>query len=529
MTIDYVLWVALTIQVGLFVRSFQLARADDSDALDSLRVQFEDDVIDRASRGDGPDWVRYMDEGDRVHERRIDRLRVWATAALVVGIGGTMAALAIGSAVQDIEQQSSSAALAGLIAAISPALMASLAGVLNNLLITLVLFHISDKRFEDSLNEFRNALRECSARYPPHEKFTDAVRDQLGIAFREAVRTFPDAFAQLGSSVKELGEVNEAQSKALLAAASGLMSGANSITGAVSEIPPVAALLRLSIDELSGLPNEIGQMLDETRARWEEEIRRDQESFTSGVIQVVEDQGALLEIKLGAFENWEQKRHAAVELLQKSVSGIEKTVEDLPATFAREVGRAADTMGKEFGLEARQHVGDLTSAIRDGNNTLREHLDQTALDLQNHFLNDTSKVVADTYTKVYGNVEDTLLKSLSDVQEGFMEAVKTLPDNAKTFAASLTTADKKLQQSIERLKEAADHLERVAKLSEEFETSLTNALRDSTTEALGQFRSQMQDIETGIRSLAERSGPKRGVLRRFFRKLTRRGRRGGVS
>ena len=118
---DPVLWLVLLLQAGVFVRCWFLARGDDSDALDDLWKQFKRDVIGRASRGDGPDWVRYMDEADRVHERRIDTLRVWATAALVVGIGGTMAALAIRLTGAGIDQQSSGAALGGLITAIGPA------------------------------------------------------------------------------------------------------------------------------------------------------------------------------------------------------------------------------------------------------------------------------------------------------------------------------------------------------------------------------------------------------------------------
>ena len=72
-----------------------IAREDESEELDRLWNTFKQDIQGRAKRGDGPDWVRYMDEADRVHERRVDRMRVWATAALVVGIGGTMLALAV--------------------------------------------------------------------------------------------------------------------------------------------------------------------------------------------------------------------------------------------------------------------------------------------------------------------------------------------------------------------------------------------------------------------------------------------------
>ena len=185
---DPVVVLVLAVQVAIFWRCSVLARGDESEELDRLWKTFKQDILSRAKRGDGPDWVRYMDEADRVHERRVDRMRVWATGALVVGIGGTMAALAYrlwGLSTFEL----------GVLTAFAPALVASLTGVLNNLAITLGLFRLSDRRFEQALNDFRQALRTCSDENAPQERFADAVRDQLGEAFREAVRSFPEAFA----------------------------------------------------------------------------------------------------------------------------------------------------------------------------------------------------------------------------------------------------------------------------------------------------------------------------------------------
>ena len=284
---------------------------------------------------------------------------------------------------------------------------------------------------------------------------------------------------------------------------------------------------------MHALPNQIAQTLEEARARWEKEVRRDQDSFIGGVKQVLDNQQVLLESTRSAFDAWEQHRRddaaqqeaewrAAIDLLQKSASDIVKTVDGLPSTFTREVGRTADTMGKQFGLEAQQHVGDLARAVRDGNSALREEIDETTRNLQNHFLNNISVVVAKTLKLVYREVEDTLLSSLKEVGEGLREALDTLPENARTFAASLTTADEKLQQSIDRLTESAAHLQQVAKLTEQFEPSLTRTLRDAMTESLTPILSQMQDIIVQLARQTEFSKPPSGSLRWLFRKLTRR-------
>ena len=382
--LDPVLDVVLLAQLGIFCRCWFLARGDDSEALDGLWKQFKHDIIGRAHRGDSPDWVRYMDEADRVHERRIDRLRVWATAALVVGIGGTMAALAIrltGAATDD--QPSSGAALGGLIAAVGPALWASLSGVANNLAVTLWLFHWSDRQFKAALDDFRRALQICSDENTPAGQFADAVREQLGQAFREAVRSFPEAFARLDESVTHLAQVNREQSQSMVKAATGLQGGVDGLAASVAKITPLSELLHAATSELRTVPDQLRQTLDETRAAWAQEMRRDEEAFIGGARQVLDDQRALLESIRDAFHRWERGRRDSaeqqqatwretVELVQKASAEIVGTVERLPAVFTGEVERISGALGEEFSLGARQHVADLRDSAEQQQATWRE-------------------------------------------------------------------------------------------------------------------------------------------------------------
>ena len=535
--------VVILIEVIIFLLCWILAGADDSSKLNELCRQFKRDIIGRASRGNGPDWVRYMDEADRVHDRSVDQLRVLATSALVVGIGGTMFALAsrltgMNGALDAIaDHDPPAAALGGLIAAVGSALWASFSGVVNNVLILWLFFPKSDWRFAVSLDEFRNVLQECSDENSPHEKFADAVRDQLGNAFRDAVRTFPRAFARLDESVKSLGEVTEAQSKAVLEAAARLKEGADGLTFAALKIVPAATLLQSSTDHLRALPDQFKQIFDETCATWEQEIRRDQDAFINVVQEVASNQEALLERTKSAFDEWEDKRRDSaaqqeaewqhtINLIQVSASEIVKTVNGLPGMFTKEVGRTADTMGKQFGLEARQHVGDLIMAIRDGNKSFREQIEANSRDLQSRFLNDTSRVVEKTLDRVYRRVEGTLLDELNEVGKGINEALVKLPANAQTFASSLSAADDKLRLSIERITESADHLKRVAELTEHFEKSLADALKNAVApnmelleRQMSKVVSEMQRTYNSIDEVLRRFDPP--VKRRFefFRKV----------
>ena len=526
--LDPVVLLVLAFQAVIFLRCNAIARADESDELNRLWNTFKHDIQSRAKRGDGPDWVRYMDEADRVHERRVDGMRVWATAALVVGIGGTMGALAYRLwGLSDFE--------IGVLAAFAPALLASLSGVANNLLITLWLFGISDGRFEQALNDFRLALRRCSDENAPENRFADAVRDRLGEAFREAVRSFPDAFAQLDRSVQHMGEAAAAQSRSTLEAAAGLQRGVEGLTAAAAQIAPAADLLNSATTDLRTIPGQLRQILDEARETWAREMRRDQDAFIGAVRQVLDDQRAILGRTRQVLQRWERGRREAaeqqqaawresVDLVQKGAAEIAAIVEALPAAFTREIEQIADRLGREFSIGAEQHVADLTQALREGIETLAERIETSMREVRNQLLNDTSRVVGESAEEVYRRVGEPLSSILQRVTRGIEEALGTLPENAATFAGSLATADEKLQQSIDRLKAAADHLEKVVELNEGLHASLTRAFRDGAADSFEPVRKDLQDIADELRRVAElKTGARRGFWRRLFDRLRRRG------
>ena len=411
------------------------------------------------------------------------------------------------------------------------------------------LFGLSDGRFEQALNDFRQALRTCSDENAPQERFADAVRDQLGEAFREAVRSFPEAFAQLDRSVQHMGESAAAQSQSMIEAASGLQRGVDGLTAAAVQIAPVAELLNTATTELRSVPGQLRQTLDETREAWAQEMRRDQEAFIGTVRQVLDDQRAMLgrteqqhtawrESVRQVLQRWERGRREAAEqqhtawresvgLVQKAAAEIVATAESLPAAFTREVEQIAGGLGREFSRGAQQHVADLTQELREGNRSLVEQIDASTRELQNRLLHDTSRVVGESAEEVHRRVGEPLLSMLQNVSRGIEEALRTLPGQAETFAAGLSTADEKLQQSIERLKESADHLEKVAQLTENFQTSLTRAFRDGAARSFEPLQGQLQDVVTALRRAAARADrseaePPSGFFRRLYNRLRRR-------
>lgn len=259
-----------------------------------------------------------------------------------------------------------------------------------------------------------------------------------------------------------MGETAAKQSQSMAEAASGLQRGVDGLTAAAVRIAPVAELLNTARTELHAVPGQFQQTLDETRVAWAQEMRRDQEAFIGTVQQVLDDQRAILDRTRHALQRWERGRRDAAEqqqtvwrdtvgLVQKAAAEIVTAAEGLPDAFAREVAQISGELGREFGIRAQQHVADLTQEMREGNRTLREQIEASTRELQNRLLHETSRVVGESAEEVHQRVGEPLLSMLQRVSRGIEEALHTLPENAGTFAASLSAADEKLKQSIARL------------------------------------------------------------------------------
>ena len=90
-----VLLVLAACQGAILYRAWITSRGDDYPRMRELNARFADDLVGRARRGQGPDWLRYRAELDRLFEARDDRLRSFAAAALAAGLGATLIALVV--------------------------------------------------------------------------------------------------------------------------------------------------------------------------------------------------------------------------------------------------------------------------------------------------------------------------------------------------------------------------------------------------------------------------------------------------
>ena len=514
------------VQAGIFWKCWKFGRKGQVIELSRLGERFKQDVVDQARRGEGPDWVRYMDEADRVQEAMFDKMRTWAMSALVVGIGGTMVVLVM--KLGDMPNESgvvsefirrSLPAILSLIESIGDALQVSLYGVANNLAISWLCFPRLNRRFDEALDDYRNCLQQCSGENSPQRMFSEIVRDELGKAFKDAVRKFPEAFSQLDKSVESLGEIISTQSEAVLNAARELRDGAQTLTGASTRIVPAAQMLQSSTDQLRDMPIQLGHMFEKVvSAWWKSEVQSDLKQFTTEMGSVLDRQSALGRQILESVEKWEGHRSAAVkeqqqlwertidqvqaqqevwkrriEEVQRSAAEINTTVQRVPTDFSEQIGKMAGRLGIEFGSRAEQHVVDLINVISgDDDTSLRRMLESMSEQMHSRFLDSAKEIVMDTREDVNRQVEEVLIDPLNAIREGLTEALNELPGKAQNFAESLSTVDEKLRSVIDLMDESARQLKSVSRLSDGFEKSLTVALQNVATLSIERLERQVR-------------------------------------
>ena len=142
-------WVVLAVVLVLlgsyFLRCLTLIRSEQvARQLHKLRTRFEREIQDRVARGQNPDWLYYTDEASREQEAVRESLRTYGTIALATGVGGTMLALVLYLLFGDTT--TATEPLQQLLREMGAALIASLLGVADNVLILWVLLPWANRR-----------------------------------------------------------------------------------------------------------------------------------------------------------------------------------------------------------------------------------------------------------------------------------------------------------------------------------------------------------------------------------------------
>ncbi len=141
-------------QIFLLRRALAAAAGIAPSEREEIRQRCEADLSERAGRGLPPDWHYCQNELERAYEIRDDRIRRLASAALAVGLLGTLLAIVL-----HFFTSGGGFEPARLIAATGVALLGSLLGVIGHLAIVLVILPRAEEIFRSEATDFDGFLR----------------------------------------------------------------------------------------------------------------------------------------------------------------------------------------------------------------------------------------------------------------------------------------------------------------------------------------------------------------------------------
>lgn len=532
--------------------------------LRELLPAFTADIETRAVRGQDPDWLRYSEESDRQHEDTCERIRNYATTALATGIGGTMLILMLhlGAGSESTD------AVRSLLQEMGLALVASLLGVMCNLVILLAILPGASNQFRSEREGFIRTLRGVSETNPPRTPSTnlgDAVSDKLDQFLQNTASNLPEVIAGFRDSVGSLDGI------------------ASDFKTSAEQMESSTGALASSIASLDGFPKNLGQELARARQEWISDLQKKQELHLEAFGKALSEQAENVEKTLADMREWdenrakaesewreqrseEERRHrsALAELLKASTveqseavrkvmatldewqatrteaeerwleqqamdrerqrqslrqvvsatGDVASAAERLPRAFSEEILRASDTLGKRFGLEARQQVADVIDATQKGNVELREHLESHVRQLVNEMgdiVHQGLKPTEEGISKIGRNLEAA--------GEDLRKSVKEFADHGQNFRASLDGAARGIDASTEQLAGVHEKTQvSIAQIQEEYRMMHIT---------LGK---SIEKTESLLRELSIASGQARqgGFLSRIFGlgKRPGRGRRG---
>ncbi len=404
-------------------------------------------------------------------------------------------------------------------------LLGSLTGVALNLLIILVYLPAAEGRFSAQSKHLFQSLGSLGDQHPPQEAFTQTLREELSqirqslntefaSAFSTAITGFPEVVTRLGGNIDKLAEVVEAQGESIGGAVKDLTQCAVTVARSSSSLQPAAERLAEATEILVRMPQDLREVVDDTRNHWLTGLREQHEEHVQQLVTLVQ------EVEVAAQQRERQVLAAAREL-QGAVAEVRDAVGRIPDHLAAEVARASGQLGTAFGREARDLTNELADRLSREYELLLQHIERD----QQQSANQIGTIVRELLESVSGTIEERLIANLRRVSEDLEHVTHLLPEAANQLteahdrlsksqeqslegwrevsrrtgeaAQKLVDADGHLQVAVNSLEASAEHLERIATVTDSFETSVLETQRKAVTEymaGLDAMRLQMLDV-----------------------------------
>ena len=288
-----------------------------------------------------------------------------------------------------------------------------------------------------------------------------------------------------------------------------------------------SATVRETLSALEGWQIRRGEAEKQWHKERAEEEDRQRDAVFGLVSAATVQQNEATRQTLSALEEWQAQRTAAEERwraqlaadqekLRKSLrevvnstGDVAEAAEGLPQAFRKEIGRTSDTLGKRFGLEARQQVADVIDATQRANEELRRHLEGHVRQL----LNEMGDIVQQGIKPTEEGIS-RIGRNLETAGEELRRSIKEFADHGDGFRASLHGAARQIGKSSDQL--AGVHERTRASISEIQEEY--RVMHRTLGESIEKIESLLKEL-----SIVQGRSRKRGWLTRIFRI----GRRGG--
>lgn len=533
-----VLWLVAAVQVYLLYRALQNAAGLSPAEEGEVAGLCLGDLQRRAQRGLAPDWLYYLNEIERICEPKDDRIRRCASAALAVGLGGTLLAIVLHFFLQrggNVAQ--------GLIGGLGVSLVGSLLGVLGNLLIVLAFLPRAERRIAAQTREIVAKLRQADdasqseglARTLHAELagIRDAVSQQFTEVFASAVTGFPAVVDGLRAEVATLARVVESQGEGLGPATAELAQCANAVNEATRLLAPEAAGLAHAAALLADLPGQLNAVLDRRRDEWLEAIRDEQQ-------ERLDELNRTYGKNLDAVAERERLMLERSRELQAAVNDVNIAAGGMGEQFGDQIERVASRLGIEFGREARQHTVEIAERIESSFERLAEKVASHEQQWRNNLgvvIDEVLRGVGDKVNAGVGAELNGAASSLGEIAREIPKAAEVLRNGVETWNASqesalagwrtagqqvgevsreLATLEAPLRASLEALKGGGERLGTALREVERLPGEVVKTLAAATADHLLEARK----VQGAAERLLEES---RGSQQRAAQVLSRQG------
>lgn len=521
-----VLALVAAVQAYLIYRATRDAEGLTSEEAEEVANLCLRDLRSRAERGLAPDWLYYLNEIERNCEPKDDRIRRCASAALAVGLGGTLLAIVLHFLLQNGGSPTGGLPggnlASGLIGSLGVSLGGSLLGVLGNLSIVLALLPKAERRFKAQTRDIVAGLRQAddAARaqtlvgtlQAELADIRDAVSRQFTEVFASAVSGFPAVVEGLRAEVATLARVVQSQGEGLAPATAELAQCANAVNEATRLLAPEAAGLAQAAAQMADLPGRLNAVLDRRRDEWLEAIRDEQQ-------ERLDELNRTYGKNLDAVAERERLMLERARELQSAVNDVGIAAGGMGEQLGDQIERVASRLGAEFGREARQHTVEVAERMERSFERLAEKVASHEQQWRNNLgavIDEVLRGVGDKVNAGVGAELQGAASSLGEIARELPKAAEVLRNGVETWNTSqdntlegwrtagsqvaavsreLAGLEAPLRSSFAALKEGGERLGTALRELEKLPEDVVKTLATATAEHLREVRTVQQAAE----------------------------------